>query len=163
MLISDSVYRKNKSTSNGNEYLFCLFSFAVLLWSQPYSERQHSPVPTVCHAALLPHVRCHWHCHLHEEKWHQLQHQPRYLQNMKRGLLSVLLFKVCLSAQVIKFSISFFSDMFRRHKKGTSVVVLWNCELSGFFCNGSLYVSTFRDGVWPTGWLQCMGLYQAHQ
>lgn len=59
----------------------------MLLGPQSRGERQRSSLPAVCHAAILPHVRRHWHCHLHEEKWHQFQHQPRYLHNMNKGLL----------------------------------------------------------------------------
>lgn len=65
---------------------FCSLQFAVLLWSQPCGEWQRSWVPTVCHAAVLPHVGGDGHCHLHEKEHGRLQYQPRCLHSMIREL-----------------------------------------------------------------------------
>lgn len=140
--------------------LFC-FLCSVLLESQPRGERQRSSVPAVRHAALLSHVGGHGHCHLHEEEWHQLQHQPRCLHSIIRGLLSSGFLSECAPWLNFVYIFKFLQD-----KKGKERLLLhWQTLRCRAFPQpkASLCVSSFRDGVWPTGGLQRVGLHQAHQ
>lgn len=87
--------------------LFC-FLCSVLLESQPRGEWQRSSVPAVRHAALLSHVGGHGHCHLHEEEWHQLQHQPRCLHSLIRDYCPAASFQSVRRGWILCISLSFY-------------------------------------------------------